>query len=76
MIVAIAAGQQPRFTLDPTVPIETATTYIVQVTMGDVPYDTIEYKTIFAVGMTLFIITLLLNTFSFWLKERYHKSYN
>lgn len=75
MIVAIAAGQQPRLTANPFVPIETATTYIVQVTMGDIPYDSLEYRTIFAVGMTLFIITLLLNNISFWLKKRYHQAY-
>jgi phosphate transport system permease protein len=75
MIVAIAAGQQPRLTANPLVPIETATTYIVQVTMGDVPYDSLEYRTIFAVGMTLFVITLLLNNISFWLKKRYHQAY-
>src|SRR5918993_232178 len=49
MIVAIAAGQQPRLTLDPTVGIETMTTYIVQVSMGDTPQGTLEYRTIFAV---------------------------
>ena len=75
MIVAIAAGQQPRLTANPLVPIETATTYIVQVTMGDVPYDSLEYKTIFAVGMTLFVITLILNNISFWLKKRYTQAY-
>jgi phosphate transport system permease protein len=75
MIVAIAAGQQPRLTANPFVPIETATTYIVQVTMGDVPYDSLEYRTIFAVGMTLFLITLVLNNISFWLKKRYHQAY-
>lgn len=75
MIVAIAAGQQPRFTFNPFVPIETATTYIVQVSSGDVPQDSIEYKTIFAVGMTLFVMTLILNNISFWLKKRYQESY-
>jgi phosphate transport system permease protein len=75
MIVAIAAGQQPRFTFNPLVPIETATTYIVQVSSGDVPQDSIEYKTIFAVGMTLFAMTLILNNISFWLKKRYQENY-
>ncbi len=75
MIVAIAAGQQPRFTFNPFVPIETATTYIVQVSSGDVPQDSIEYKTIFAVGMTLFVMTLILNNISFWLKKRYQENY-
>jgi len=75
MIVAIAAGQQPRFTFNPFVPIETATTYIVQVSSGDVPQESIEYKTIFAVGMTLFVMTLILNNISFWLKKRYQENY-
>lgn len=75
MIVAIAAGQQPRLTFDPTVPIETMTTYIVQVSMGDVPHDSVEYRTIFAVGITLFAITFILNNISFWLKKRYQEVY-
>lgn len=75
MIVAVAAGQQPRLTLNPLVPIETATTYIVQVSMGDVPHDSIEYKTIFAVGMSLFVITFILNNISFWLKKKYQETY-
>ena len=61
MIVAIAAGQQPRLTLDPTVGIETMTTYIVQVSMGDTPQGTLEYRTIFAVAMLLFLGTFVLN---------------
>jgi phosphate transport system permease protein len=64
MIVAIAAGQQPRLTLDPTVPVGTMTSYIVQVSMGDTPTGTIEYRTIFAVGVTLFALTLIMNVLS------------
>jgi phosphate transport system permease protein len=75
MIVAIAAGQQPRLTLDPTVPIETITTYIVQVSLGDVPHNSIEYRTIFAAGITLFIFTLILNNVSYWFNKKYHKQY-
>ena len=75
MIVAIAAGQQPRLTLNPMVPIETATTYIVQISMGDVPHDSVEYKTIFAVGMSLFLVTFILNNISFWLKKKYQETY-
>jgi phosphate transport system permease protein len=75
MIVAIAAGQQPRLTWDPTVPIETMTTYIVQVSMGDTPQGTLEYRTIFAVGMLLFIGTFGLNIVSAWLRERYREEY-
>jgi phosphate transport system permease protein len=75
MIVAIAAGQQPRLTLNPLVPIETMTTYIVQVSLGDTPHGTIEYKTIFAVGMMLFVITMGLNLVSRWLRERFREQY-
>lgn len=75
MIVAIAAGQQPRLTFDPTVAIETITTYIVQVSLGDVQHGSIEYKTIFAAGITLFVFTFALNNFSFWLKKRFRESY-
>lgn len=64
MIVAIAAGQQPRLTADPRVPIQTMTTYIVQVSMGDTPTGTLEYRTIFAVGTTLFLMTFGMNIIS------------
>ncbi|MGE0405788.1 MAG: phosphate ABC transporter permease subunit PstC [Candidatus Korobacteraceae bacterium] len=70
MIVAIAAGQQPRFTLDPRVPIETMTAYIVQVSLGDTPTGTLEYSTIFAVGLVLFLMTMALNLVSFRLRRR------
>lgn len=75
MIVAIAAGQQPTLTLNPLVPIETMTAYIVQVSLGDTPHGTLEYNTIFAVGMMLFLSTLLLNLISLWLRERYRRAY-
>ena len=75
MIVAIAAGQQPRLTLDPTVPIETITAYIVQVSLGDVPHGSLEYKTIFAAGITLFAFTFLLNNISFWVRKKYQQKY-
>lgn len=76
MIVAIAAGQQPRFSFDPTVPIETITAYIVQVSMGDVPHGSLEYRTIFAAGITLFVFTFALNTISFWIKKKYQEKYD
>jgi phosphate transport system permease protein len=75
MIVAIAAGQQPRLTLDPTVPVETMTAYIVQVSLGDTPTGTLEYRTIFAVGMMLFLSTLVLNLFSYYLHRRVREVY-
>ncbi|MGD8427648.1 MAG: phosphate ABC transporter permease subunit PstC [Balneolaceae bacterium] len=75
MIVAIAAGSMPHFTFDPTVPIETITAYIVQVSSGDVPQGTIAYKTIFAAGITLFVLTFILNNISYWIKTRYQEKY-
>ncbi len=75
MIVALAAGQQPRLTLDPRVPIETITTYIVQVSMGDVPRASLEYKTIFSAGLTLFVITFILNNISFFIRKKYSTQY-
>ena len=75
MIVAIAAGLQPRLTLDPRVPVETMTAYIVQVSLGDTPAGTLEYQTIFAVGMLLFLSTFLLNLVSNWLRRRFREEY-
>ena len=75
MIVAIAAGQQPRLTSNPMVPIETMTAYIVQVSLGDTPQGTLEYRTIFAVGMLLFLGTFVLNLISAWLRARFREEY-
>jgi len=75
MIVAIAAGQQPRLTANPMLPIETMTAYIVQVSLGDTPQGTIEYRTIFAVGMLLFLGTFILNLVSTWLRDRFREEY-
>ena len=75
MIVAIAAGQQPRLTFDPRVPVETMTAYIVQVSLGDTPVGTLEYRTIFAVGMLLFAGTFTMNLVSTWLRERFRQEY-
>jgi phosphate transport system permease protein len=75
MIVAVAAGLQPRLTLDPRVPIETMTAYIVQVSQGDTPAGTLEYRTIFAVGMLLFLSTFALNLVSNWLRNRFRQEY-
>ncbi len=75
MIVAIAAGMQANLTLDPTVPIQTITTYIVQISMGDVPHGSLEYRTIFAAGITLFVLTFTLNNLSFWFKKKYQQKY-
>jgi phosphate transport system permease protein len=76
MVVAIAAGLQPRITLNPFVPIETVTAYIVQVSLGDTPAGTLEYSTIYAAGMSLFIVTFILNLFSYWLRQRFRQAYD
>ncbi len=76
MIVAIAAGQVSTFTLDPRVAVETMTSFIVQVSLGDTPYNSIEYRTIFAVGATLFAMTFLMNMLSHWFVRRFREAYD
>lgn len=75
MVVAIAAGGQPNFTTNPLEPVQTLTAYIVAVSLGDVPHGTIEYKTIFAAGITLFFMTLGFNLLGFWLRKRIREAY-
>ncbi|HYG03736.1 MAG TPA: phosphate ABC transporter permease subunit PstC [Chryseosolibacter sp.] len=75
MVVAIAAGQQPNLTMDPREAVETITAYIVQVSLGDVQHDSMEYRTIFAAGITLFVFTFILNNISFWIKKKYQEKY-
>jgi phosphate transport system permease protein len=71
MIVAIAAGQQPVFTINPLNQVETMTAYIVQISLGDTPHGTLEFQTIFVVGSMLFLMTLAFNYLSLWLRGRY-----
>ena len=75
MVVAIAAGMMPNLTFNPIEPIQTLTAYIVGVSLGDVPHGTIEYKTIFAAGITLFLMTLLLNILGFWFRKKIREVY-
>lgn len=75
MIVTIAAGQNPSFTLNPFVPIETMTAYIVQVSQGDAPAGSIEFKTIFAVALLLFVMTLVMNLLSQYVVSRFREEY-
>jgi len=75
MIVLIAAGQLAQITLDPRQPIETITAFIGATGNGDVPTGSIEYKTIFAVGLTLFVMTLVMNLISIRLVRRYREVY-
>lgn len=75
MIVALAAGQNPRLGLNPFVPIMTMTAFIVQVSLGDTPAGSIAFKSIFAVGMTLFLLTLVFNILSFWFVRKFRETY-
>ncbi|MGH2605538.1 MAG: phosphate ABC transporter permease subunit PstC [Anaerolineales bacterium] len=75
MIVAIAAGQQPKMTLNPLESIETMTAYIVQVSLGDTPQQGLAYRTIFGVGALLFAITLAMNLVSQWITRRWREVY-
>jgi len=76
MIVAIAAGQMPNLTANPLAAVETITAYIVQVSLGDVAHGSIEYRTIFAAGLTLFAITFVLNNVSFFIRKKYQEKYD
>ncbi|MGF1495282.1 MAG: phosphate ABC transporter permease subunit PstC [Elainellaceae cyanobacterium] len=75
MIVTLAAGASPRLTLDPRSSVMTMTAFIVSIAKGDAPYGSTEYFTLFAVGMTLFVITLCLNVFSFWFVRKFQEKY-
>jgi len=75
MIVLVAAGQQPNLTFDPRQAVETMSAFIAATGAGDVPTGSLEYKTIFAVGATLFVMTLILNVISIRLVERFREEY-
>jgi phosphate transport system permease protein len=75
MVVAIAAGQQARIAYNPLEGAATITAYIVQISLGDLPHNSIAYLTIFAAGLTLFVITLVFNLVAFWLRRKYREVY-
>lgn len=75
MVVAIAAGLQPIFTLNPMDEAATITAYIVAVSLGDLPHGSLEYQTIFAAGLTLVLITLVFNILGHFLTKRYREIY-
>lgn len=75
MVVAIAAGQNPRFTFNPLEGAATITAYIVQVSLGDVPHGSIGYQSIFAAGLVLFLVTLFFNLVGFFLRRRFREVY-
>ena len=75
MIVLVAMGQQPNLTFDPREAAEAMTAFIAATGAGDVPTGSTEYKTIFAVGATLFVMTLVMNVFAIRLVRKYREVY-
>lgn len=75
MVVAVAAGQQPNFTFDPTESAATITAYIVQVALGDLPHGTIGYQSIFAAGLVLVLMTLIFNVLGHLVRRRFREAY-
>ncbi len=75
MIVAVAAGGQPNLTIDPLQQAQTLTAFIASVAKGDLPVDSIGYRSIFAVGLTLLLLTLVFNVAGYWLRQRYKETY-
>lgn len=76
MVVSIAAGMQPNFTLNVFEPAQTITAYIVQVSLGDIPHGSIGYQTIYVAGLVLFCLTMLFNLIGIFLRKRYQESEN
>jgi phosphate transport system permease protein len=75
MILAVAAGMQPNLTFNPLEPAATITAYIVQVALGDLPHGSIGYQTIFAAGLSLFLLTLVFNLIGLWMRKRFRQAY-
>jgi phosphate transport system permease protein len=75
MAVTLAAGGTPNMTLNPFEGVQTMTAYIAQVSLGDVAHGTIEYQSIFAVGLVLFLMTLAMNLLSQFIVKRYARKY-
>ncbi len=75
MIVTIAAGATPKMTFNPIDSIQTMTAFIVQLSLGETPHGSLEYNTIFAVGLLLFLMTLIMNLLSQWVVSRWHRRY-
>lgn len=75
MLVTLAAGATPRLTANPLESIQAMTSYIVQLSLGEAPHGSLEYNTIFAVGILLFLMTLALNILGFWIVRRWRQQY-
>lgn len=75
MAVLLAVGTKPQFTLDPTESVQTMTAFIAQISLGETAQGSIEFKSLFAVGATLFAMTLVLNLMSSWLVRKFRTAY-
>ena len=75
MIVVVAGGQMPQMVTSPTQQGATVTAFMAQVALGDLPYGTLEYNSIFAAGLALLALTLLFNFAAFWLQRRFREAY-
>ncbi|PTX63220.1 phosphate ABC transporter membrane protein 1 (PhoT family) [Melghirimyces profundicolus] len=75
MIVTIAAGATPKLTFDPTDSIQTMTAYMVQAASGDISFGSTAYKSIYAVGMTLFVFTMIMNLLAQYISRRFKEEY-
>lgn len=75
MIVVVAGGQLPQMVSSPTQQGATVTAFIAQVALGDLPFGTLEYNSIFAAGLALLLLTLVFNFLAFWLQRRFREAY-
>jgi phosphate transport system permease protein len=75
MLVTLAAGATPRLTVNPLESVQTMTAYIVQLALGEAPHGSLEFRTIFAVGLLLFIMTLAMNVVGHWVVRRWREAY-
>ena len=75
MAVTLAAGKTPTLTLNPLESVQTMTSYIVQISQGDTPAGTLEHRTLFAVGLSLFLVTLLINLLAQWFLSQVREKY-
>lgn len=75
MIVAVASGAGPLFTLNPLNAAETMTGHIARISTGDLSFNSIDYNSLFAIGLTLFVITLILNLISNIIRKRFREVY-
>lgn len=76
MTVVIAAGQQPKLTINLLESVETMTAYMAQISGGDSPRGSVNFKTLYAVGAVLFVLTLILNIVSYWISNRFKEKYD